>query len=100
MRVVIPTLRTGLYLLIGAFWHCLFLGSHFRIDDLWSWVWLFGWPIALFVIGLLVCFAIGLVAVAGLGFWTWIDSLFANRRAKHLRRELNAAARYAARQKM
>ena len=87
MRVVIPTL---LYLLIGAFWHCLFLGSHFRIDDLWSWVWLFGWPIALFVIGLLVCFALGLVAVAGLGFWTWIDSLSANRRAKALRREFAA----------
>jgi hypothetical protein len=100
MRYVTAAMRTMNYLGVGILCHLLFLGSHFLIDDLWSWVWLFGWPIALFVSGLLVCFALGIVLVAGLGLWTWIDSLFANRRAKQLRRELNAAALYAARQKV
>ena len=51
-------IRLAVYLAFGIIFHVLFVGSHFDPANLWSWLWLIGWPVALFV-----TFGVAVVAI-------------------------------------
>lgn len=51
------------YTAIGALTHWALLGSTFKVSSVASWGVLLGWPVVLFVLALLLGFAILIVAV-------------------------------------
>lgn len=54
------------YLAIGAVFHALFVGQHFDWSSVWTWAWLFGWPVtivAFLCVGVLIVATVALIWV-------------------------------------
>lgn len=75
-----------IYLGIGAFWHAIFVDTAFIVNDLWSYVWLFAWPVPLGVFGFLAGLALMLLLIVIIGIWAYVEGLFAERRQRRMRR--------------
>ncbi|MBR0998738.1 hypothetical protein ABIF65_003780 [Bradyrhizobium japonicum] len=46
---MIGLFRIAIYLGIGALCHVFFVGAHFDWSSAWTLVWLFAWPVMLFI---------------------------------------------------
>lgn len=62
-------IRLALYLAIGIVFHVIFIGSLFDSSNLWSWLWLLGWPIALLVTFGLAMAVLSIIAIFSVYVW-------------------------------
>ncbi len=62
-------IRLALYLAFGMLFHVIFIGSQFEASNLWSWLWLLGWPIALLVTFGLAMVVLSSIAIASVYIW-------------------------------
>lgn len=79
-------LSIGIYLGIGAMLHAMFIGPQFDWSSAWTFGYLFGWPIMIFIWFGKVFLFLAIVGIAfGVGVWIW-ESTFMWRHQRAIRK--------------